>query len=268
MKLRHSRTVTAVALSPDGRTAATACVGNHPVRVWDLETLKSSMLIESITKTVRFSADGNKLLVVSLFDPPREWDWRKRELVGEPWAPFAAWDVSLVGRVALKSTNNENACAFDPLTGETIAELQPPMPFIYAQALSWDGRLAILGCSARTVCVWDVRTGHKIQSFKHEVGVVVVVAIASDGRTAVTTHFNHVFVWDVRSANVVQTLEGHADRIVCASLSKDGNKLITGSCDCTARVWDFTPKWKLEVWALLTTLKWGREMAWELSHFF
>ena len=50
-------------------------------------------------------------------------------------------------------------------------------------------------------------------------------------------------------------------------LSDDGNTAISRSVDLKARVWDVTPKWKKEVWALLSTKRWDGEMGRELSDY-
>ena len=35
-----------------------------------------------------------------------------------------------------------------------------------------------------------------------------------------------------------QTLEGHSDAVTSASFSPDGTKVVSGSVDQTARIWD------------------------------
>jgi len=45
-------------------------------------------------------------------------------------------------------------------------------------------------------------------------------------------------VWDAESGSVVAVLEGHEAPVVSASFSPDGTRILTGSEDRTARIWD------------------------------
>ena len=45
-------------------------------------------------------------------------------------------------------------------------------------------------------------------------------------------------LWDIRDKNCSATLKGHSQQINSLSISPDGNLLLSGSEDCTARLWD------------------------------
>jgi WD40 repeat protein len=48
-------------------------------------------------------------------------------------------------------------------------------------------------------------------------------------------------VWDLAGGHEVLTLRGHSAGINCVAFSPDGRRLVSGSIDWTARVWDATP---------------------------
>lgn len=45
-------------------------------------------------------------------------------------------------------------------------------------------------------------------------------------------------LWDVATGQSIFRLKGHTGEIVSLSFNSDGDKLVTGSFDKTARVWD------------------------------
>jgi hypothetical protein len=56
-------------------------------------------------------------------------------------------------------------------------------------------------------------------------------------------------VWDARTGSPQLELKGHTDGVVSVAFSPDGRRIVTGSCDQTAKVWDArtgSPQLKLE----------------------
>lgn len=45
-------------------------------------------------------------------------------------------------------------------------------------------------------------------------------------------------LWDVREKSNTATIKGHSKQINSISISPDGNMLLSGSEDCTARLWE------------------------------
>ena len=45
-------------------------------------------------------------------------------------------------------------------------------------------------------------------------------------------------VWDARTGAEILNLKGHSDAIFSAAFSPDGSRVVTGSVDRTARIWD------------------------------
>lgn len=95
---------------------------------------------------------------------------------------------------------------------------QAPLSFVYASAVSPDGRLAALGASDRE------------QGF--------------------------LTLWDTRSGQLVRRFEGHADSVVSLAFSGDGRRLLSGSFDQTAKLWN------VETGALQRTLAGHRGWVW------
>jgi WD40 repeat protein len=57
----------------------------------------------------------------------------------------------------------------------------------------------------------------------------------------VTTSFDDAKVWDATSGAEVLTLRGHTLAVTSAAFSPDGSRVVTGSYDHTAKIWDARP---------------------------
>jgi WD40 repeat protein len=65
-------------------------------------------------------------------------------------------------------------------------------------------------------------------------------ALSEDSRFLVTgDRYGAIEVWSVESGKRVGRHEGHSDRISSIAFSPDGARLITGSADGIAIIWDF-----------------------------
>ena len=130
------------------------------------------------------------------------------------------------------------------------------------------GGIAITACVDGSVRLWDVPTARTIRFLRGHTGRVVAAAFATDGITAATgCTTGAVRVWDLRTGKAVRFFDA-LGFIRAMAFSGNGRALIVGSLACAAHVLDVSPKWKTEVWALLSTPKWDGEMGRELSHFF
>ncbi len=45
-------------------------------------------------------------------------------------------------------------------------------------------------------------------------------------------------IWDTQTMSCIKVLKGHEEQVSCVQFSGDGRQLVSGSHDCTARVWD------------------------------
>lgn len=59
-----------------------------------------------------------------------------------------------------------------------------------------------------------------------------------DGRQVATANGKTVRVFDAASGKKLSEWEAHADDVTCLAFTPDGKKLVTGSKDKTAKVWE------------------------------
>lgn len=112
-----------------------------------------------------------------------------------------------------------------------------------------DGRQVLTGADDGTVALWDLKTSKRTRTLKVARKEVDAVAFSPDGRRIVTGRYAGSFtekrpgpggaiVWDLASGKALQTLRGHMGAVYSVAFSPDGTRVLTGSWDHLAILWD------------------------------
>jgi RNA polymerase sigma factor (sigma-70 family) len=215
----HESPLHSVAFSPDGQSIATGDAAGI-VRVWAVSTgqwahaLKCQALKADTTwvSAVAFGADGQSLFCSTL-DGVRHWDLATGK------------EVRLIPAEALGHSNAPYGLAISP-GGR------------WGYSSSYDGSIA----------VWEAGRGQLARVLKQQepsYNGPVQIALSHDGTRLAAGFVNHwdnpsVHLWDLTTGQKVAALTGHRAPVTQLAFSRDGRRLVSGSCDTTALVWDVT----------------------------
>ncbi|CAM3417489.1 PD40 domain-containing protein [Kibdelosporangium persicum] len=203
----HSAAVTDVALTLDGRTAATASA-DRTVILWDVvnRTRLATLDIAAVSSGLAFSPDG-RLLAVADHD---------NQMV-------TLWDIA---------------------TRSRKAQLRGHGGWARSVAFSPDGRILASASSDQTVILWDLATGAQITRLTgHKDAYFNGLAYSPDGKTiAYTSADDTVLLWDVERRTVSARLTGHLAGVRAVAFSPDSRTLATAGADGTIILWDTDPE--------------------------
>jgi len=207
-RLRHGGIVSAVALSPDGKTLVSAG-DDRLIRLWDPATGKALGTLEGHIGAVHclaLSPDGKTLVS------------------GGADKLICLWDMSAAGRPGTKPTQATGHA-------DTVVSL----------AFSPDGKTLVSGGLDSTARAWDPATGKQLLAFDNDKGRVRYVVFSPDGKTvagvcASDDYFKAtVQFWDAATGKHLRQLgpdsKGPVHRISQIAFSPDGDTLAVAGDD-------------------------------------
>jgi WD40 repeat protein len=236
---KHDNVVVAVALSPDGRLAATAGGDNRAIHIWDLTTGETRKLLAG-TGAARwaagFSADGLRI----------------------------AWGNTF--RVHSSKAGNplEHQLRL-PAIGQRLGEPErigadTAATFVRARATHGAYTLAHRESGGRDDAILDIKKdGQTLKSigrdstdgYRHR-----AYSFTPDGQTIVSGGANGFVTAYNLNGEKIGDFVGHDNDVWAVTPSADGRLLITGSADQTVRLWN------LKTRELIATLFHGRDGEW------
>jgi eukaryotic-like serine/threonine-protein kinase len=255
--LPHPESVLAVAFSPDGALAATACKDGK-VRLW--ETVSGRLRGEPIShpepvQALAFHPGGELLLTGCEDGMARLWKTSSGALVGNPLVHYRPADPATVwpwkrgvmsvafspdGRTLMTGGGNGNAQVWETATGAAAA---PPIKsddgVVFAVAFRPDGQAVLTGGRNWNLQQWDPKTSGQLgPSLRHY--IVYAAAYSPDGKFAAAGYLqsNSAQRWNLAAGRMLEPPLRHQAAVKSVSYSPDGRVILTGSDDQTARLWE------------------------------
>ena len=240
----HTNLVTAVAVSPDGKTIVSGS-RDHTVKVWDLATDRELRTLKGHTDSVDAVAvtpDGCTIISGSRDKTVKVWDLASgrdlRTLRGHN-RRVTAVAVTPDGCTIISGSRDKTAKVWDLATGRELRTLAGHTYGVTAVAVTPDGTTIVSGSRDHIVKVWDLATGRELRTLTGHTGSVTAVAVTPDGKTIVSGSVDKtVKVWDLATGRERRTLTGHTGSVTAVAVTPDGKTIVSGSENGTVKVWD------------------------------
>ena len=206
-----------VAISPDGKTIA-AGGSDAVVRLWD-----ASSGIEINAFPIAGENTGSAAYV--------------------QFGPDGSW----IAAIALgNDVESDILQIIDIASGSKLLELtETPEDFIDFFAVSPDGSQLLIGDGpqGQAMRLWDIETETELARYPIDAHDTLV--FSPDGSLFAFGIPGGARIYETESGQEVLELSGHQGNVNRVQFSPDGNKLVTGSWDNTARIWDIRPGYEI-----------------------
>ena len=147
--------------------------------------------------------------------------------------------ISPDNRYLATVSQDQTARIWDLSTGKTIHVFSGHSGEISSVAFSPDGKYLVTASYDRTARLWNVASGEVIQIFGGLKYGIESVSFSPDGKHIVTVGLEEGRVWDIGTGQTIHILSGPgSSKFLKVTYSPNGQKILTGSDDRTARLWD------------------------------
>jgi WD40 repeat protein len=193
----------AVAISPDGKTIATAG-WKRPVRLFALETGKmlDTLISEGLIRVLTFSAAGDILVG------------------GGDGATFHIWDT--------KKWKDKTYKVGKVMQGSGISSID----------ISRDGKVMVTGHTDSSIAIFDLQKRRELHNFFVRDAATMAVRFSPDCTLLATAHYDKsIYLWEVASAKRLGVLSRHREAVTSLAFAGDGGMLASGGEDRDIFLW-------------------------------
>jgi WD40 repeat protein len=237
----HDGNASSLALSPDGKTLASAGAGR--VLVWDVPTGK--VLWESVGSRVVMSPDGKTLAHdksdgINLVDTATG---QKPTVLKSSKNPYVSCFAFSADSKKL-AAGNKSIQVWDVAGAKELVTIEGHTRGVGTVAFSPDGttlasaNTGAIGTPAE-IKLWDASTGKEKATLLGHANLVYCLAFSPNGRMLASgSHDGTIKLWSIDTGKEKNTLTGHTGQVFWLAFDADGTTLLSGSVDKTARLWD------------------------------
>jgi WD40 repeat protein len=234
-------------------------------RIWDLATGTATRVIDikaSDTQSglfpesnvdvwsVRFSPDGSRLATTGEDGMVRVWDVATgQELIAVQSHTDSGQDLAFSpdGSILYSAGDDGIVVALDALTGSRVGDRFPHSSGLRSLDIDSQGTRMVTGTVDGSAVLWDLLSRDSLAVMRGHDGLVNDVSFDRAGELVATAgQDGTIQLWDTDLTPGVTVIDGHArgeggvpqKRVLSLAFHPDGTRLVTGSADGTAGVWD------------------------------
>ena len=207
---------------------------------------------------VAFSPDGSRLASsgddgrLMVWDPSRGRLLASRSAVGDVWGPSFSADGSLVAAAWLDEDTFKGTVRVLDLSAKRVVSTLHVREAVDT-ALSPSGHRVAIVSRSQAGAVFDLETGKELYELSEPNCCPTLVprgvSWSPDGRYLAASSTEITRVWDAGTGRLRHRLSGHTGTVHNVAWSGDSSRLLTGSGDGTAKVWEIG-KGVRELWSL------------------
>ena len=253
-------------LSPDGETLAVSSWPQHDLRLWDLRSGQSRVLVakqgnRGMWLGMAYSPDGRFVALAGDDKQIHVWDTREGGKVHSLQAPadvvrrlcFSPDGKTLAaGLEARRNVSGQPTLRlWDIASGEERIHFAGFESIEGSLAFSPDGAVLAAGSGDQgagdaVVRLWDARTGRALAHHSGHREAIGALTFSPDGKLVASgsgnigTRDNSVHVWEAATGRLIRKFEGHHSCVCGVAFTPDGLTVASGAGDSTILLWDIT----------------------------
>ncbi|MBI4781798.1 MAG: protein kinase [Oscillatoriophycideae cyanobacterium NC_groundwater_1537_Pr4_S-0.65um_50_18] len=252
----HEGEVTALSISPSGRTLASGS-SDKTIRLWRLDSGEllhtfggrslwpnpwSNTGHQDRISALTFSRNGRILISGSSDGSIKLWDLANLSLIST--LPGHGWEISAIaldpqGYLLASGSGDGLIQLWEPETDELIANLSEHQDRISALLIHPQKQIMISGSYDKTIRLWDLSRDQVIQTLKGHVDRVSALAMTADGSMLVSAGWDRTLkLWDSQHWEQVRVISAHRDRINCLAMHPTNQLFASGSEDSSIKIWE------------------------------
>ena len=241
----HSNIVTDVVFSPDGKFIMSTSSDNE-ARIWNVGSGKPQDIIQcemGELSLITYSPDGKYVAALSVMGKAKIWEVESMERICSFSIPERASSIVFnhnSDKVVVTSESNILR-VFDVASGNRTDSIEVTTDTNYDNALFTDYDKAIVAYSQENKAVkwWIDKHSFDIIDSKAGEYFTCVTPLPDDVTCLLSfTNKNTIYVSNLNNLTPIKEFDGHATHVIHVSCSHNGKKIISGSSDNTAIIWD------------------------------
>ena len=256
----HSDQIWSGAFSADGQQIVTGS-DDKTAKIWEAASGRELLTLRGHTDLIRsvgFSRDSQRIVTGSWDQSAKVWEVASgRELFTLKGHSHLIRAVAFSpdGQRILTGSEDRTAKVWEVANSQELLTLRGHTDLIKSVGFSPDGQRIVTGSWDQEAKIWEAASGRELLTLTGHTAPIISVAFSPDGSRIITGSLDQRGkVWAAVSGHELLTLNGHSVGILpvafardghpfltgnfSVAFSPDGRRIVTGSLDQTAKLWD------------------------------